>query len=112
MSFNPCVGVFAGFRDPIEDMIQHLVGRLHEGVFWTRAEHYQGKRYDLHFTVLSVVVEDVGESKIIVHDGDHAGQVTTLRGFERDQWVARFETVSYWPVMDDEIDRVRFSPPR
>lgn len=109
MNFNPCVEI--PLFDPLDELIRNLAGRLYKGSFWTRAEHYQGKRYDLHFTVLNVA-EDVGESKILVHDGNFAGRIMTLRQFEVHQQIARFELVTYWPVMEDELDRVKFSTPR
>lgn len=98
--------------DPVEKLFQTLSGQLHNGAFWTRREHGRpDESYDLHFTVLhaSEIVED---TKILIHDGTLAGSIMTLHEFETLQWIYRFDMVTYWPVMDDEIDRVRFSPPR
>jgi len=98
-------------RSPIDELLDGLIGRMHAGSFWTRCEYSASERYDLHVTVLNEGNE-ADEIKLLVHDGCDSGQIMTLFDFESRQWVRRFEMVSYWPVMDDEIDRVRFSRPK
>ena len=109
-NFNPCVEIPL-FFSPLERLLSSLKGRLHEGSFWTRAEYSGEKRYEIHFTVLNAA-PNPEDTKLLVHDGDHAGDILSLYELETLQLEHKFEMVSYWPVMDDEIDRVRFSPPR
>ena len=109
-NFNPCVEIPL-FFSPTEMLLKSLKNNLHEGAFWTRAEYSGYERYEIHFTVLNAT-ENVEDTKLLIHDGNHAGEIMSLYDLETLQLEHKFETVSYWPVMDDEIDRVRFSPPR
>lgn len=107
---NPCVEIPFGFS-PMNELLKSLKNRLHEGTLWTRAEYNGREQYEIHFTVLHAS-ESTEDTKLLVHDGTYAGEIMTLYAFELLQFEHKFEIVSYWPVMDDEIDRVRFSLPR
>lgn len=99
------------YFDPVDELMSSIGRALHTGSLWRRCEWSSDGVYYLHFTVLNTN-GDARSSTVLVHDGTYAGEIMTLLELETKQWVHRFEMISYHPVMNDEIERVRLSLPR
>lgn len=90
------------------EMYAKLSGILSVGSLWARGEYNSGvEQLRLHFTVLDANT-DVGDTKILLYDGELAGQITTLVELEKSRALSRSTIISYWHVPDDQIDRVHF----
>jgi hypothetical protein len=90
------------------EIYSKLSGILTTGSLWARGEYNNGcELLRQHFTVLDTNA-DVGNTKILMHDGEHVGQIISLEELEKSRLISRCTIVSYWHVPDDQIDRVHF----
>ncbi len=82
-----------------------------ESNLWVRREYGKYENagiHDYHFVVLTPVDTDKSEVKILVLDGADAGDIMSLREFERTREGALIEFASYSSLSAARVKHLRF----